>query len=126
MWKGQKEPFLKSFVKDSRKMQQNKRWGTGMGGYSQEKDILCYFFIIVKCIRHPKELTITYICCEKGVFLFFFQMRGTTAFCMLMGMIQLRGEKLMMQEREDIYKNKVLEKVRKKWDPGASGGVGPR
>lgn len=45
---------------------------------------------------------------------------------MLMGMIQLRGEKLMMQEREDIYKKKVLEKVRKKWDPGASGGVGPR
>lgn len=101
--------------------------GDRNGGSMVKRKTFCVtFFIIVKCLRHPKELTITYICCEKGVFLFFFQLRGTTAFCMLMGMIQLRGEKLMMQEREDIYKNKVLEKVRKKWDPGASGGVGPR
>lgn len=39
------------------------------------------------------------------------------------GMIQLRGEKLMMQEREDICRNKVLEKVKKNEIQGRVEGL---
>lgn len=39
------------------------------------------------------------------------------------GMIQLRREKLMMQEREDICRNKVLEKVKKNRIQGQVEGL---
>lgn len=39
------------------------------------------------------------------------------------GMIQLRGEKLMMQGREDICRNKVLEKVKKNRIQGRVEGL---
>lgn len=52
-------------------------------------------------------------------------MRGTIAFCMLMGLIQVeRGETDDAGDR-DIYRNKVLEKARKNGIRGQRGGALP-
>lgn len=72
------------------------------------------------------RITMVYIeCAIRRQFFFFFFSLDERCYSILHanGMIQLRREKLMMQEREDICRNKVLEKVKKNRIQGRVEGL---